>query len=160
MKPTFTVRAKFYVSAINKESNQPYNDQAPFVSDVVHLAASYSQDPDSENFKFWTASPSGKCSIVLDEKSGFPPDFFELSKFYYIDMVPAAHDAEDPDVWWVQSVNQIAERKSCEPGQVDVVLLGADNWRTRFEISIRNKAVMDYYKLGGRYRVAFSKAES
>lgn len=44
-------------------------------------------DPDHENAKFWTASPSGELTMQINNPLG--AEVFEAGREYYIDFTPA-----------------------------------------------------------------------
>lgn len=44
-------------------------------------------DPNHENTKFWSATPSGEITLGVIPKPA--ADFFELGKEYYVDFTPA-----------------------------------------------------------------------
>lgn len=53
---------------------------------TVKLSAVYSNDPESENYQFWAATPVGEFKLgSLKKDIG---EFFELGKEYYIDITP------------------------------------------------------------------------
>lgn len=50
---------------------------------VVQLSAVMSDDPESENGKFWTATPSGQTTLWINNPAGAA--VFEQGKDYYVD---------------------------------------------------------------------------
>lgn len=54
---------------------------------TVVLVPVSSQDPASENFKFWNASPSGQIQIGCANKEAV--EQFDLDKEYYVDFTLA-----------------------------------------------------------------------
>ena len=79
---SFTVRAKFFVAAVNTTcySNQA-GDNPPTFAEVV-LNPVYSPNPDTENHKFWCSSPSGKMVLNM---SGEEAQAYPVGSFWYID---------------------------------------------------------------------------
>jgi len=54
----------------------------------VNLGAVYgTDDPQSENSKFWTATPTGSISLAINNPLG--AEVFELGKDYYVDFTKA-----------------------------------------------------------------------
>ncbi len=84
-----SVRAKFIVQSIEKSLGY----QGKEVS-TIKMAAVYSQDPESENRKFWEASPSG--TLVLGVVNSEAAGQFELGREYYLDFseAPAKEHAQ------------------------------------------------------------------
>ena len=88
------VRAKF---RLNSYTTTMYGMSVPGTNPVrienkelrtLEFSPVYSDDPNSENRKFWTASPQG--SIKLGTVNPEAWEKFELGKDYYIDFTPAA----------------------------------------------------------------------
>lgn len=77
-----SVRAKFYVTRIEKTKWQQ-NDEM----NTIVLAPVYSADENSENKKFWRYTPSGEVKLGTINKAA--SDYFELGKEYYIDFTAA-----------------------------------------------------------------------
>lgn len=77
------MRAKFAVRQITKYDGIVQTD--------VKLTPVYSAEPDSENKKFWDATPSGE--LVMRINNPATADWFELGQEYYLDFTPA----EDSD---------------------------------------------------------------
>lgn len=90
-----STRAKFKVTSITRnESSVPKVDAAGKTTYVagevrtVKLSPVYGNgNPDHENTKFWTASPSG--SIELGCANLAAAEMFELGKEYYVDFTAA-----------------------------------------------------------------------
>lgn len=72
-------RIKLYVSAVNTTFITSDNS----TKSVVHLNAAYSPDPNSENHKFWKATPSGTFRLVRNNGHDFLP-----GQHYYLDITP------------------------------------------------------------------------
>lgn len=53
----------------------------------VQMAPVYSDDPNSENKKFWDATPSGSLELYISNKPA--ADLFEQDKEYYVDFTKA-----------------------------------------------------------------------
>jgi hypothetical protein len=76
-----TVRAKMKVQSIQKSGSEKY----PNVN--VQLGAVYSNDPESENRSFASATPSASISINID--AGRPAaQAFQLGQEFYVDFTP------------------------------------------------------------------------
>lgn len=71
------VRAKFRVNSLTQYENA--------VS--VFLEPVYSDDPESENKKFWDYTPSGKIELQTTNLEAAKQ--FEVAKEYYVDFTPA-----------------------------------------------------------------------
>ncbi len=54
---------------------------------IVNLSAVMSDDPESENGKFWTATPSGQTTLWINNPEGAA--VFEQGKDYYVDFTAA-----------------------------------------------------------------------
>ena len=81
------IRAKFKV--VSKLPNQ-YGTGGRLV-----LTPVYSTDPESENKKFWDATPNGLLDMHITNQVAF--DGFELQKDYYLDFTPVAEAEETAD---------------------------------------------------------------
>lgn len=83
------IRAKFRVNRIN---NQEYTDKetnkAVVASREVVMNPVYSHDPESENHRFWKASPSGTLSIWINNPAAY--NQFEVGQEYYLDFTLAS----------------------------------------------------------------------
>ena len=74
-----STRCKFRCQSIIPQSD---------TTKVVNLSAVMSDDdPESENSKFWTATPSGQLSMWINNPDGHA--IFEQGKDYYLDLTPA-----------------------------------------------------------------------
>jgi hypothetical protein len=88
-----SVRAKFRVNSITRTEADYYdrakNGDAVTKVPVAHiyLTAVYDANPESENGRFFHASPAG--SIQLSTVNKAAADQFEEGKSYYIDFTPA-----------------------------------------------------------------------
>jgi hypothetical protein len=72
------IRCKFQLKSITAS----YNDSRSFVMEPV-----YDSDPNSENGKFFKATPSGRLEVFTVNKEAV--EGLELGKNYYIDITPA-----------------------------------------------------------------------
>ena len=89
------VRAKFKVTEVKRSMSTGVVDRkedgSPIYGNVevqsVKLAPVYSTDPNSENKKFWDASPSGSIELGVVNQAAWSE--FELDKEYYIDFTKA-----------------------------------------------------------------------
>lgn len=76
-----SVRAKFVVRSITRD--QSFSSHPAKEVHTIHLFPVYSQDPASENRKFWEATPTGEVKLgVVNPAAG---SFFELGAEYYLD---------------------------------------------------------------------------
>lgn len=75
-----TIRAKFKVT----RTGQVQYGTDKIMHDV-EMSAVYSDDPDSENKKFWDATPNASFKML-----SIITDFFEIGHEYYIDITDAA----------------------------------------------------------------------
>lgn len=79
-----STRCKFRCNSI-----LPINPtQADTSGVIVNASAVMSDDPESENGKFWTATPSGQITLWINNPAGAA--VFEQGKDYYVDFTPAA----------------------------------------------------------------------
>lgn len=58
-----------------------------FKQPTVSLSAVTSDDPESENGRFWTASPSGSISLTINNPAG--AEVFEVGDDFYVDFIRA-----------------------------------------------------------------------
>ena len=84
------VRAKFKVQSIGIQATTTYNPEtkisSPAALHTVKLSPVYSNEPGSENKKFWEATPIGEITLgVINEAAG---KSFELHGEYYVDFTP------------------------------------------------------------------------
>jgi hypothetical protein len=78
-----TVRAKFKCDSVEKRVNWNKTQAHPFLY-TVKMSPVVGQEKDTENSKFWEATPAG----ILHMES-ILPDAFEPGKEYYVDFTPA-----------------------------------------------------------------------
>lgn len=89
-----TVRAKFKCNSITitEGSREVKNERGertgwePTEMKTITLIPVYSQDPNSENRKFWEASPSGELRLGTINQAA--SDQFKIGKEYYLDITP------------------------------------------------------------------------
>ncbi|WP_447979054.1 hypothetical protein [Candidatus Nitrospira bockiana] len=96
------VRAKFKVTRIEAgmgmqakrdpegrplKNEKGYGVYAPAEIRTIVMSPVYSDDPASENKRFWDASPSGEIRLGTVNPEAWKQ--FELDKEYYIDFTPA-----------------------------------------------------------------------
>ena len=55
---------------------------------TVKFSPVYSADEDSENRKFWDATPTGKLELGFIKKE--QGDLFDIGEEYYIEIIPVA----------------------------------------------------------------------
>lgn len=85
-----TVRAKMKVNSVIKSGNE----KSPNVN--VVLGAVYSNDPESENRSFATATPSASINLNID--AGRPAaEVFALGQEFYVDLIPL----DIPKRWYI-----------------------------------------------------------
>lgn len=83
------VRAKFRVTSVTRtEGWQKDEHGKPKELQTIKLSPVSSSDPNSENAKFWAATPSGQ--IELGTVNADAAKQFEIGKEYYVDFTPAA----------------------------------------------------------------------
>jgi hypothetical protein len=80
------VRVKFVVQSIERQLSYGNGKEVH----TIKMAPVYSQDPESENRKFWEATPSG--SLLLGVVNAEAVEQFELGKSYYLDFTPAGEE--------------------------------------------------------------------
>jgi hypothetical protein len=84
---TQMVRAKFRVNEIRRVHCSVRNDEGKYVPGEMHtivMSPTYSDDPNSENKKFWDASPGGKFELNCVPPAAVAE--FKLGKDYYFDI--------------------------------------------------------------------------
>lgn len=81
-----TVRAKFRVQRVDSVMWQQNGEDVKGQENVL-LHPVYSEEPDSENRRFWEATPGGQISLQITNKGAF--GVFEEGKEYLIDFTPA-----------------------------------------------------------------------
>ncbi len=82
-----TVRAKFRVTSVERHE---------FGAENVKMMPVYSQDQDSENYKFWTATPSGRIEMQINNPEAHGT--FEPGQEFFVDFtaVEVASEAGSP----------------------------------------------------------------
>lgn len=75
------VRAKFKVDSITRK------EFPGMVQNEIAMTPVYSGDEDSENAKFWNATPSGKIEFTCVNEDAVKQ--FEVGKEYYVDFTKA-----------------------------------------------------------------------
>jgi hypothetical protein len=85
-----SVRAKFRVQSITSSVGTIRNEDGSYGSGevkTIKMSPTYDSNPESENGKFWAASPGGELSLnVVNPKA---VEQFELGKDYYLDFTKA-----------------------------------------------------------------------
>jgi hypothetical protein len=83
------VRAKFKVNSIRHAEADKYDGAKTTRVPVAHinLMAVYDSDPESENGKFFHATPAGSIQLSTVNKEAAAQ--FEEGKSYYVDFTPA-----------------------------------------------------------------------
>jgi hypothetical protein len=84
------VRAKFKVTSV--EYTESYYEKGGPPLATISMTPVYSNDPESENHKFWKASPSGQLKLGTINPEAAKQ--FELGKEYYLDFTPATPAGE------------------------------------------------------------------
>lgn len=64
-----------------------------FLQPTVQLSAVKDEDPQSENGKFWQATPMGTVSLTINNPRG--AEVFEPGQDYYVDFSPAGSGYKD-----------------------------------------------------------------
>jgi hypothetical protein len=83
--------AKFYVSSVQKFGQPNYQTGAPETTIIkveLQPVPYKHDDPTHENSKFWTASPSGKLELNIQNAALF--DRFEVGQEIYLPMILAS----------------------------------------------------------------------
>jgi hypothetical protein len=75
-------------NVLDEEGNATKDESGAWVTEefkqpTVKLAPVYSDDPNSENKLFWTATPSGSVQLAINNPRG--AEVFEIGKEYYVD---------------------------------------------------------------------------
>ena len=65
-----------------KNPETGYPEYEPFNQPTVHLSAVSDNDPNSENGRFWTATPSGQITMSINNPEG--AEVFEVGEDYYV----------------------------------------------------------------------------
>lgn len=87
------VRAKFkLISQKNSEGWKKDKEGKTALVASYEFTPVYSDDPESENKKFWEATPSGK--ITLDTVNPEVLKEFDIGREYYIDFIPVESPEE------------------------------------------------------------------
>lgn len=117
------------------------------------LAVKRDGDRDSENSRFWDATPAGEAKLIFNTAAGARE--FDVGAYYYLDM--AADD--DGGAWTL-------ERKTVHEAQVDVHLatkpmsVAGLRWGTVDMAILNPDAFADFDAPGRRWRVDFVLAEA
>ena len=86
----FTMGSKGQVDAEGKpvmDESGRYQKQVPCRMASIEMYPVYSTDPNSENKKFWDASPGGAFTLNCVNEAAVAQ--LELGKAYYLDISPA-----------------------------------------------------------------------
>lgn len=84
------VRCKFKVNSITRSEGTRPNAEGKYekcIMSTISASPTYSTDPNSENKKFWDASPGGKFELNCVNEAAVAQ--LEIGKEYYIDISPA-----------------------------------------------------------------------
>lgn len=93
-----SVRAKFKLDSFesslqvvgyDKKADGTDDYSKPIVKEMrtLKMTPVYSNDPQSENRRFWNASPSGSLNLGVINQDAWK--HFELGEEYYLDFTPA-----------------------------------------------------------------------
>lgn len=143
-------RSKFYVTNNNCSSYNQHLENGPTYAEII-LNPVYSQNPESENYKFWTSSPSGKMNLRIDgDKAGEYP----AGSFWYVDVEAIAQDAPDTEDVFTLVKN---EKPIGDWANLTVQLSRSNG--TYLEIGISNQDVWPMFmnKIGDRFSVTMFK---
>lgn len=140
-------RCKFYVSARNVNSTQPFEGQPTCLSAIVKLNAAYSPDPSTENYAFWNSTPSGTATLYLYGEEAY--DAYTPGSFWYIDI----WESED-GLWSIRKDERHEHNINVELRDNPSAMYGGHV----IEMSITNKNAWDVFGLGKRYTVEFIPA--
>lgn len=87
------VRAKFRLNSYTTEMQQRYSKDAdgkdvvtPVEKRTLNLTPVYSNEPGTENKRFWDATPSGSIQLGVVNQAAW--DQFQIGKEYYVDFTP------------------------------------------------------------------------
>jgi hypothetical protein len=80
-----TIRAKFYVTEKTLASYQPGKDAVGGRVKLTPVRYDH-KNPESENSRFWTASPSGELTMQIQNQAAF--DAFKIGQSYLVDFTP------------------------------------------------------------------------
>ena len=81
------VRAKFRCNRIVDQKYTGQDGKEVVSAREVQLSPVYSDDPDSENRRFWTATPSGLLSMWITNPNAC--NQFEVGQEYYLEFTLA-----------------------------------------------------------------------
>lgn len=144
------VRAKLHVAAVNVTGYQEENRLGQSHAQVI-LNPVYSQDPNSENHRFWSASPNGKLALSTgwDDKENKPVPLdaepYTPGRRFYVD----TERIDDPKPESGVGLVQLVERTERISGQLGITLSAPG---IRFELNIDNRNVHpEYDRLGAFY---------
>lgn len=76
------VRCKFVYQGI-----ETWQGPQGYISRKMRFGVVYSSDPNSENKKFWDATPGGLIELTTVNENAVKA--FEIGKEYYVDFTPA-----------------------------------------------------------------------
>jgi hypothetical protein len=79
-----TIKAKVRVHNVSENHFGPENSKS---GERVQMSPVYSDDPQSENYSFSQATPSGAIELNITNPDAF--GFFEVNKEYVVDFTPA-----------------------------------------------------------------------
>jgi hypothetical protein len=140
-------RCKFYVSSRNVSSSEPYEKLPANLSAIVKLNAAYSPDPNTENHKFWSATPSGTATLYLYGEENY--DIYKPGSFWYI------------DVWEEEGGNWNILNYDLNEYNLNIIM--GDNpggaWGgNKIELCITNKSAWDIFDKNKNYYAEFIPA--
>lgn len=137
-------RCKFYVSARNVTSTQPFENQPVHLHAIIKLNAAYSPDKSTENYSFWDATPSGTATLYSYKEDVF--NDYTPGSFWYIDI------SEDEDGDWLITKNERHEYNiNVELTNNPTGMYGGN----KIEMSITNKSAWENFGDGKKYKVEF-----
>lgn len=137
-------RCKFYVSAQNVSSTQPFEGQPTYLSAVIKLNAAYSPDHTTENYSFWNATPSGTATLQRYGEENLKD--YTPGSFWYVDIWE-----EDEGDWKINKLEQYEFN-------INVELEGGKHSTDKIELSITNKNAWRIFESGKKYKVDFLPA--
>ena len=140
-------RCKFYVSAQNVSSTQPFEGQNTYLNATIKLNAAYSPDPNTENYSFWNATPSGSATLYLFGEEAFKD--YKPGSFWYIDIW------EDEDGKWKIAKHEEYEYNINVELSDDAAAMYGGN---KIELSVTNKNAWSIFEKGKKYKVEFLPA--
>lgn len=144
------VRCKLYVTSVNRSLFQGSVEEQI----EANFSTVYSPNPETENYTFWNASPSGNLKIILEAEE---VEVFKPGTFWYVDTRPIEEFDEKPDS---KNIWRLAKISNEYAGNLQVEFMKISGRGTeRFTVTIANKNVWDQYtQVGKEFHLNFLAA--